>query len=151
MGQRPAEFTPADRRDVHEEMWRNALKFQKPRSFSHSGKARASSSDRSTAAAERERVAAVTSSVYRVARRYEWNAPTEVAQATSFAALDARRNAHAAARGADGGARGVRRSLRRCSGGCISRPFTPRTTPAARQITHRYSRGMLALSLYPTL
>lgn len=42
MGQRPAEFTPADRRDVHEEMWRNALKFQKPRSFSHSGKARAS-------------------------------------------------------------------------------------------------------------
>lgn len=35
------EFTPADRRDVHEEMCRNALNFQKPRLFHYSGKVRA--------------------------------------------------------------------------------------------------------------
>lgn len=52
MGQRPTEFTPADRRDVHEQMWRNALKFQKPRSFAHSGKARAAAEGRSAKRAQ---------------------------------------------------------------------------------------------------
>lgn len=160
MGQRPAEFTPADRRrrDVHEQMWRNALKFQKPRSFFHSGKARGSSSDRSrdgrTAAV---RPAAVTSCVYRVARRYEWNAATEVAQATSFAALDARRNAHAAARVAGGAGRGVRaRGVRPAQPAALQRRLHLAAIHAAHYTRRPLNNSPLqprnaALSLYPTL